>query len=136
MRAQRSRSRPLPQKLKSTKAFDRARPQTETKDKHARYYAVNDYPSGATATKVKFKDNAGRKYRIGPSLGHGLQRLYVSLPKDGVWYAHVRAGQTMDLYSVSDSAIHLSPTLAFLGLSNDQRQRRGYIDVKGWWWRE
>lgn len=117
---------------KKAQPFARSRPYTEVKDSHARYYAMHD--RAPTGTKVAFKDADGRRYRIGPIVPGGLQRLFVKLPKGVPWFGHT--GQSLDLHPVrGNTGIRLTPTLAYAFIGGGAR-RSGYVDVRGWWWEE
>lgn len=114
---------------KKMQPFPRTRPYTEVKDSHVRYYAMHD--RAPKEAKVAFKDTAGRRYRMGPVVPGGLQRLYVKLPKGGTWFT--RTGQQLDLHPVGNAVVLLTPTLAYAFLGGGAR-RSGYVDVRNWWW--
>jgi len=117
---------------KQMQPFARSKPYTEVRDTHARYYAMNE-GGGRKFGKAVFKDDEGRRYRLGDKQPGGLQRLVVRLPKGVGWVA---AGRVLDLYPIKDRTVRLMPTVAYVGVTNDMLRRTGYVDVRGWFWEQ
>jgi len=115
------------QRSKGKQPFDRSRPYTEVTDRHAAYYAMHDAPP--KGQKVGFKDDDGRRYRVGAVQPGGLRRLYVKLPKGVTWIGRTR---TVTVYPMGQPLIRMTMYVVYASIANDMTSRQGFIDVRGW----